>query len=346
MGIGNAGIGGLGIGGLGIGGSGVGNISIPFGALAYYNYTLTPYFVAIREQVNKDADLLVLNASNTADLVAGGVDVASSDDASIVNYTTKGVLVKSDCVAGDFDNASLWINGLNTSLNTMTFLQSGGNSGTFAAQAVSDFIGTPIRSNGFEIRISGIENTYNIFYEGLNGITDQQVQDNFEYPNVLEFDFSRSGYAPDDVAGLITLREAATPPDSGLSDDTVRWATTDFSLTIPFQFDSGGTDGRIAVCGTGFDLHYDDGNGRYELITALGTVVSGAISPSSGNEITIEVQVDSSSGATLIVNGTAGTTNAAVTAVTWTASTMRYMNNLAGTAETAAIVHETTFKPL
>lgn len=120
---------------------------------------------------------------------------------------------------------------------------------------------------------------------------------------------------------------------------TGNFLATDFTKTISFEFrGSNATDGRIAVSGTDFDLHYDDGNGRYELITALGTVVSNAISPSIGDQMVIDSEINSSSGGVLSVNGSSGSANASVTGIVWNASTMRYMNNLAGTAATNAVI--------
>ncbi len=315
---------------------------MPSGTKAYYGFDSSDKSFALLERYNRESELLTLNSTNTSDLVNTGLDVASTDDCTISTYIVKGPLIDSPetatvaCKIG-FRNAFGFIKGINIGAKKMTFAADGGEpSGKYNFRLDANYAGIIVIKGSYRVLMTSVDDTSTFSFVGLDGITDAEITANFNSDNEITLDASRSLFAPSNVSGWISERSSVG--DTGLSDNAVQWSATSFKQTIPFIFDSGATDGRIAASGTDLDLHYDDANTRYELITALGTVVSNNISPSSGDKITIDINVDSSDGATLTVNGSAGTTNATVTSIPVGSSTMRLMNNLAGTAATESVV--------
>ena len=194
-------------------------------------------------------DIYICNVQAEASLypssyitTTGSAVTRAADDSSVSTFLNKGVLLTPNVVLGDYTGGA-FVNGVSTSGGTMSML-TGTVGGTFNGTLVSDFVGGIVSSNGFRVRINAITSTVSFDYDKLDGITDQQVQDNFEYPNALTFDMSRSLYW-DDVASWITKREAGTG-ESGLVDDAEQFPVNDFRITFTVEgFNSNPATGVI-----------------------------------------------------------------------------------------------------
>ena len=234
----------------------------------------------------------------------------AADDSSISTFLNKGVLLTPNVVLGDYTTGN-FDKGVGTTINTMTFYGSPSpNEGTFYGAMVADFVGAIISSNGFRVRLTAATTTHNFTYEKLDGITDQQVQDNFEYPNALTFDMSRSLYW-DDVAGWITKREAGTG-ESGLVDDTEMWPTNNFILTMICELREGKPNvGTSTIIDAGADSQnrcdiQDRTSDDWRFLSGVGGVFDSVTHnhpASSGDTLIFEVTKDAVRGTTLEVNG-------------------------------------------
>lgn len=231
--------------------------------IVYYAFGSLPPINPIEEQVFKQTELLTLNATNTADLVTGGVNISSGDNSTISTYTDPDVLVQSNIIVSDKADGA-WINGVNTTTDRLDFLGNTVN-GTLVGILTTGMVGTIIGSNGFSLRYSSRQDGNQLNFDRLNGITDQEIIDNFSRPNILTFDFSRSLYAPDDVQGVIDLMGTATPPVTGLTDNTVQIPANDFVIRFRYRFDD-----ESAVRVMLANKHNGDENNVYNMIT-IGT---------------------------------------------------------------------------
>lgn len=261
-----------------------------------------------------------------------------ADNSTITTLLEKGLLLDKGgnggvvCVLSDYNPGGAWLNGVNTTSMELFFATTAIPPASVNGKYFDIFnvlwIGSILTTENTILKVSGVGGSFQLEYEIIKG-SNSQIQAEYENDgtssNPFNVDFSTSAYFTDQ-AQLAIDRAAAGDTLLASLPAVQGWPTTDFRLTVEFEFR--GTDStfpRIFDDNDATSLFYGTSNERVDFGAAgqaVQLVVPGWV---FGQNISIEVVVNSTTGTFIIVDGIQSATTAALTSVSWS-STVQICN--------------------